>query len=310
MKKLLKDPYLWIFLLFAIYPLLPYIGNFTSLGTELLLWFIFTLSFNLCLGYTGLPSFGHGAFYGVGSYGAALTFLHLSGKDGFFFPLLMAILAGGVFAAFLGFIIRNKKGVYFALLTVVFTQVLFGICWRWDAVTGGEAGLMGIARSSFLGIDMKDPILFYYFVFVIFAVCAIVIRMIANSSFGMSLKAIRQNPIRAQYLGYNTGNYKFAVYVISGLFAGLAGGLYCFLTQSAFADSLDWVKSGDVVIATLLGGGTVSFYGPIVGSVIFLIAKELISAFWEHWALLYGLSFVIIILVFPTGLLGMFKKKE
>jgi branched-chain amino acid transport system permease protein len=145
-------------------------------------------------------------------------------------------------------------------------------------------------------------------VFVIFMICAIIIRIIANSSFGMSLKAIRQNPIRAQYLGYNTGNFKFAVYVISGLFAGLAGGLYCFLTGSAFADSMDWVKSGDVVMATLLGGGMVSFYGPIVGTVIFIVAKELISAFWGHWPLLYGLSFVIIILAVPTGLLGMFKK--
>ena len=310
MKKLVKDPYLWIFLIFAFYPLLPYIGNFTSLGTELLLWFIFTLSFNLCLGYTGLPSFGHGAFYGLGSYGAALAFLYLFDHNGFAVPLVAAILTGGAFAAFLGYIIRNKKGVYFALLTVVFTQVLFSICWRWDSVTGGESGLMGISRASFLGINLKDPIVFYYFVFLIFMICAVVIRLIADSSFGMSLKAIRQNPIRAQYLGYNTGNFKFAVYVISGLFAGLAGGLYCFLTGSAFADSLDWVKSGDVVIATLLGGGMVSFYGPIVGTIIFLVAKELISAFWDHWALLYGLSFVIIILAFPTGLLGMFKKNR
>lgn len=309
MKKYVKDPYLWIFLVFLLYPALPYIGNFTSLGTELLLWFIFTLSFNLCLGYAGLPSFGHGAFYGVGSYGAALAFLHLLSGSGFVIPVIVGMLTGGVFAAFLGFIIRQKKGVYFALLTVVFTQVLYGICWRWDAVTGGESGLMGIKRVSLMGLDMNNAIAFYYLVFVIFAICAVVIRKIADSSFGMSLHAIRQNPVRAQYLGYNPANYKLGVYVISGLFAGLAGGLYCFLTQSAFADILDWVKSGDVVIATLLGGGTVSFYGPIVGSIIFVVCKELISAFWEHWAFLYGLSFVVIILAFPTGLLGMFKKK-
>ena len=148
MNKIVKDPYLWIFLIFAFYPILPYIGNFTSLGTELLLWFIFTLGFNLCLGYTGLPSFGHGAFYGVGSYGAALAFLHIFDKSGFAIPLLVAALTGGIFAGVLGYVIRNKKGVYFALLTVVFTQVLFGICWRWDAVTGGESGLMGIERTT------------------------------------------------------------------------------------------------------------------------------------------------------------------
>jgi branched-chain amino acid transport system permease protein len=309
MKKWIRDPYLWIFLIFFLYPFYPYLGRFTSLGTELLIWVIFTLSFNLCLGYSGLPSFGHGAFYGVGAYGAALTFLHLFNREGFILPILLGAIVGALFAGFLGYVIRNKKGVYFAMLTVAFTQVLYFVCWRWDEVTGGEAGLKGITRSFFLGIDMKDPVLFYYFVFIVFAVCALVIRRIADSSFGKSLQAIKQNPIRAEYLGYDTGLYKFSVYCISGFFAGLAGALYCFLTQSAFASVLDWTKSGDVVIATLLGGGTVSFYGPIVGSVIFVIAQELLSAFWEHWLLLYGLSFVVIILAFPTGLLGILKRK-
>jgi branched-chain amino acid transport system permease protein len=309
MKKWLKDPYLWIFLIFLFYPWYPYLGSYYALGTELLIWFIFTLSFNLCLGYTGLPSFGHGAFYGVGTYAAALVFLHLSGTSGFLVPIGLGALVGALFAGFLGYVIRNKKGVYFAMLTVAFTQVLYFICWRWDEVTGGEAGLKGITRTTLLGIDMKDSAHFYYFVFAVFIVCALVIRRIAESSFGKSLLAIKQNPVRAQYLGYNTGMYKCSVYVISGFFAGLSGALYCFLTQSAFASVLDWTKSGDVVIATLLGGGTVSFYGPIVGSVIFIVAQELLSAFWEHWVLLYGLSFVVIILAFPTGLMGMLKRK-
>jgi branched-chain amino acid transport system permease protein len=309
MKKFLKDPYLWIFLVFLCYPLYPYLGDYISLGTELLIWFIFTLSFNLCLGYTGLPSFGHGAFYGLGAYGTALTFLHFYNKDGFFVPIILGALIGCLFAGAVGYIIRNKKGVYFAMLTVAFTQVLYFICLRWDELTGGETGLKGIVRSSFLGIDMENPYNFYYFVFIVFILCALVIRRIADSSFGKSLLAIKQNPIRAEALGYNTGFYKFAVYTISGFFAGLAGGLYCFLTQSAFASVLDWTKSGDVVIATLLGGGTVSFYGPIVGSLIFVVAQELLSAFWEHWMLLYGLSFVIIILALPTGLMGILKRK-
>ena len=309
MKRILKDPYLWIFLIFLCYPLYPYLGGYISLGTELLIWFIFTLSFNLCLGYTGLPSFGHGAFYGLGTYGTALTFLHLYNKDGFLAPVILGALIGSLFAGFFGYLIRNKKGVYFAMLTVAFTQVLYFICWRWDEVTGGEAGLKGIVRSSFLGIDMKDPYNFYYFVFIMFALSALVIRRIADSSFGRSLLAIKQNPIRAESLWYNTGFYKFAVYMISVFFAGLGGWLYCFLTQSAFASVLDWTKSGDVVIATLLGGGTVSFYGPIIGSLIFVVAQELLSAFWEHWMLLYGLSFAIIILAFPTGLMGILKRK-
>lgn len=309
MKRWVRDPYLWIFLVFLCYPLYPYLGNYISLGTELLIWFIFTLSFNLCLGYTGLPSFGHGAFYGLGTYAAALTFLRLYGRAGFLGPILAGAVVGAVFAGVVGYVIRNKKGVYFAMLTVAFTQVAYFICWRWDEVTGGEAGLKGIVRSSVLGIDMVNPYRFYYFVLVAFAVSAIVIRRIAHSSFGRSLLAIKQNPIRAEALGYDTGFYKFAVYTISGFFAGLAGALYCFLTQSAFASVLDWTKSGDVVIATLLGGGTVNFYGPIVGSLIFVLAQELLSAFWSHWMLLYGLSFVVIILALPTGLMGALKRK-
>ncbi len=310
MDKIRKDPFFWLFLVFIFYPFLPYLGNFISLGTELLLWFIFTLSFNLCLGQTGLPSFGQGAFYGLGSYAAAITFLRLFDKDAFFLPLIAAIIVGAIFGALLGWMIREKRGVYFAMLTVVFTQVVFGICWRWDAVTGGEAGLSGIKRISFLGLDMSDPNIYYYFCFVIFAICAVVIRIMTRSCFGMSLQAVRQNHIRAQYLGYNTGLYKFAVFTISSAFAGLAGGMYCLLSQSAFADILDWSKSGDVVMATLLGGGTVSFYGPIVGSLIFVLFKELLSAFWDHWALLYGLFFVVILSLFPTGVMGILKKKD
>jgi len=310
MEKFYKDPLLWIFAAFSMYPFIPYLGNFISLGSELLLWFIFTLSFNLCLGQTGLPSFGHGAFYGLGSYAAAITFLRFSDKQGFALPILAGIAMGITASAVLGWVIKDKRGVYFAMLTVVFTQVCFGVCLRWDAVTGGESGLSGIRRMDFLGIAMHDLQIFYYFCFVVFVVCALLIRKITRSCYGLSLQSVRQNYIRSQYLGYNVNLYKFSVYTLSGAFAGLAGALYCLLTQSAFADILDWTKSGDVVMATLLGGGTVSFYGPIVGSFIFIICKNLLSSLWDHWAFIYGLSFVLVLFLFPTGLMGMLQKKS
>lgn len=310
MSRLHKDPFFWLFLVFIFYPFLPYVGDFISLGTELLLWFIFTLSFNLCLGQTGLPSFGQGAFYGLGSYAAAVSFLRLFDRDAFFLPLVVAIVVGALLGAVVGWMIREKRGVYFAMLTVVFTQVMFGICWRWDEVTGGEAGLSGIKRVSFLGLNMDDPQVYYYFCFAVFVASAIVIRIIARSCFGMSLQAVRQNYVRAQFLGYNTGKYKFAVFTIASAFAGLAGGMYCLLTQSAFADILDWSKSGDVVMATLLGGGTVSFYGPIVGTLIFVLFKELLSSLWDHWALAYGLLFVVVLSAFPTGFMGILQKRK
>ncbi|MDR2724978.1 MAG: branched-chain amino acid ABC transporter permease [Candidatus Adiutrix sp.] len=309
MKKLHKDPLVYIFLVFSVYPFLPYIGSSISLGTELLLWFIFTLSFNLCLGQTGLPSFGHGAFYGLGAFGAGITFLRLP-QGGFLSILIAGLIVGGLAAGAFGWLIRNKRGVYFAMLTVAFTQVCFGICWRWDEVTGGEHGLSGISRLEFLGLAMRDPVTYYYFCFVVMVVCALIIRAISRSCYGLSLQSVRQNHIRSQYLGYNVGLYRFTVYTISGAFAGLAGALYCLLIQAAFSDTLHWSRSGDVVMATLLGGGTVSFYGPIVGSIIFVVCRTLLSAAWENWMLIYGLSFVVILSLFPTGIMGMFRKKQ
>jgi branched-chain amino acid transport system permease protein len=160
MNKILKDPLLWIFLIFSTYPFMPYFGSFISLGSELLLWFIFALSFNLCLGQTGLPSFGHGAFFGMGSYAAAITFLRLFNNDAFVTPILAGIVLGAAAAALLGWLIREKKGVYFAMLTVAFTQVCFGIAFRWDEVTGGEAGLSGVSRVAFFDVPMNNPIVF------------------------------------------------------------------------------------------------------------------------------------------------------
>lgn len=308
LRGLFTHPFLWIFLIFLFYPFFPYLGNFTALGTELLTWFIFTLSFNLVLGYTGLPSFGHGAFYGLGTYGAAIAYLDFFGSGGFIVPIIIGSIIATVFAAVYGWVIRDKFGIYFALLTVVLTQVLYFIAFRWDEVTGGETGLTGISRGNFLGFDMAPDLNFYYFVFAVFVLCAVVIRRIAKSPFGQTLKSIKQNPTRATCLGYNVSLYKWAVFTISAFFGGLAGGIYCFIIHGAFASILQWTKSGDVVMATLLGGGMVSFYGPIIGSTVFIFGRELLSAVWQHWLLAYGLIFVIVILTIPTGIMGLVKR--
>lgn len=302
-QNILKDPYLYLFIIFLIFPFLPFVGRYTSVGTELLIWSIFALSFNLVLGYTGLPSFGHGAFYGVGTYAVALTMLHLYSK-GVIIPLIIAAFFGGLFTFIYGFLIKKKRGIYFALLTVAFSQILYVIGFRWDEVTGGETGITGLQRGTFLGINIDEPLYFYYFVFAVFVLALILIRKIANSPVGKILLALKQDEKRAQYLGFNTERHVWFIFTVSGIFAGLCGGLHGLLHLSAFSDTLHWVKSGDVVMATLLGGGLANFYGPIVGSVIFISAREILSYFWENWLLLYGLAFVIIILFIPTGLLG------
>ncbi len=312
-RKQISNPMGILFLLFALFPYIPFIGKYISLGTEVVIWSLFALGFNILLGYTGLPSFGHGAFFGIGAYAAGIYFLRVS--KGVWGPLMMSVLVAGVCAALIGFLVAKKRGIYFALITIAVSQVFYFIAFRWDEVTGGETGLSGIDRMD-LGIPglfqikISSPVSYYYFVLVVFIICTLLIWRIVHSPFGKVLQAIRENEVRARYLGYHTAAYKWAAFAISGLFSGLAGGLYTLLINSAFASVLDWTQSGNVVMMTLLGGGTVNFFGPILGSAIFIASRDLLSAYWESWMLLYGLIFVLVILFIPSGILGLVGGKK
>lgn len=307
--KIFVDPFFYLFIFFCLLPIVPVLGSYISLGTELLIWFLYALSFNLLLGYTGLPSMGHGAFYGLGSYVTALTYLRfVDNSKNIFVPLIASTLIVGIVAYLIGFIIKNKRGIYFALLTVAFSQIFFVIAYKWTEVTGGELGITRLFRGQFMGINLSNPIRYYYFVLIIAFSGFVIIRKITQSPFGKTLQALKQNETRVQYLGYNTTKYCYSVIGISGAFAGLCGGLYCLLYSSVFADNMHWMKCGEVVLATLLGGGIVNFYGPIVGSTIFILAREMLSSIWDNWLLLYGLTFVFVILLVPTGLLGILEK--
>ena len=305
---------MWVvFIIFALFPYIPYIGRYTSLGTEVVIWSLFALGFNILLGYTGLPSFGHGAFFGIGAYAAGICFLRV--YKGVWFPLILSILIGGVIAALVGLLVAKKRGIYFALITVAISQVFYFIAFRWDELTGGETGLSGIDRMNIgipnlVSLQLSKPINYYYFVLVIFFLCTLLIWKIVHSPFGKVLQAIRENEVRAKYLGYNTTAYKWGAFTISGFFSGLAGGLYTLLINSAFASVLDWTQSGNVVMMTLLGGGTVNFFGPILGAAIFIVSRDFLSAYWESWMLIYGLIFVFVILFIPSGILGLIGGKK
>jgi branched-chain amino acid transport system permease protein len=305
---------MWVvFIIFALFPYIPYIGRYTSLGTEVVIWSLFALGFNILLGYTGLPSFGHGAFFGIGAYAAGIFFLRV--YKGVWFPLILSILIGGLFAALVGLLVAKKRGIYFALITVAISQVFYFIAFRWDELTGGETGLSGIDRMNIgipnlVSLQLSKPINYYYFVLVIFILCTLLIWKIVHSPFGKVLQAIRENEVRAKYLGYNTTAYKWGAFTISGFFSGLAGGLYTLLINSAFASVLDWTQSGNVVMMTLLGGGTVNFFGPILGAAIFIVSRDFLSAYWESWMLIYGLIFVFVILFIPSGILGLIGGKK
>jgi branched-chain amino acid transport system permease protein len=219
-------------------------------------------------------------------------------------------VVAGVFAALIGFLVARKRGIYFALITIAVSQVFYFIAFRWDDFTGGETGLSGIDRMDvglpgLVQIKLAGPLAYYYFVLVVFALCTLLIWRIVHSPFGKVLQAIRENEVRASYLGYRTAAYKWGAFAISGLFSGLAGGLYTLLINAAFAGVLDWTQSGNVVMMTLLGGGTVNFFGPILGAGIFIVSRDLLSAYWESWMLVYGMIFVLVILFIPSGILGL-----
>jgi branched-chain amino acid transport system permease protein len=205
--------------------------------------------------------------------------------------------------------LARKRGIYFALLTIAFTQMFFFIAFQWDAVTGGENGLMGIERYpvNFFGIfqiPIDGTVPYYYFVFFILVVSLLLLWKVVHSPLGSVLYAIKQNEVRAKYLGYNTWLYKWTAVVISGTFGGLAGALYAMLQHGAFANPIHWTRSGDVVMMVLVGGGLTNFFGPVLGAFIFIALRDIISTITEHWYLFYGMLIAFIILFLPEGILG------
>lgn len=305
--RCIRHPMFIILALFLIAPVVIMQVGGMSLAIEVMIWAIFALGYNILLGYTGLPSFGHGLFFATGSYICGLIQHHVIQST--WISMLGGMLGCGVIAAILGLLLAGKRGIYFALLTIAFTQMFFFIAFQWDAVTGGENGLMGIERYalSFLGlfnISIESTLSYYYFVFAILAASLLLLWKLVHSPLGSVLYSIKQNEVRARYLGYNTWLYKWTSIIISGIFAGLAGALYAMLQHGAFANPIHWTRSGDVVMMALIGGGLSNFFGPVFGAVIFIALRDIISTITEHWYLFYGLIIVFIILFLPEGILG------
>jgi len=290
-----------LFVAFAVLPsVLQMTGISINLGTEMLIIALFAMGYNLMLGTTGLPAFGHAALFGTGAYAVGVLGEH--GFSSFFAGLIGATIAGMVAAFVVGLLVMKKRGIYFGLLTLAFGQMFYIIALRWDEVTGGETGLTGIKRPEVFALDMNQPTTFYWTVLLIFAVSLILLWKITNSPFGGMLTAIKSNEIRTRYLGYDTVYYKLLAFTISGAFSGLAGGLFAWHQYAVYPQTLFWVESGNIVIMTLLGGGLTSFLGPVLGAAVFVGAQDLISSYTEHWMFFFGLLFIVVVTAFPNGL--------
>ena len=286
------------------------VGLYPYLGVEVVIWMIYALGFNLLLGLSGLPSFGHGAYFGVGAYAFGLLQLHLleSLWLGLFAAILAATLAGALVACFLS----HRRGIYFALMTIAFGQVFWFIAIKWHSVTGGEDGLLDIPRPAVrlgpIELALADNQALFLFAFAVFVLVLLALWRLVHSPFGKALAAIRQNELRAGFIGYNVWLYKWLVFTLSAAIAGLAGGLFAMAQQSAYPDVMSLHASGFVVMMVLIGGGMVSFFGPLIGTAVFFVARDVLGAATETWVLWYGLLFMVVVLFKPEGIAGMLQE--
>ncbi|MES2960447.1 MAG: branched-chain amino acid ABC transporter permease [Pseudomonadota bacterium] len=282
------------------------VGLYQYLALEIMIWMLFALGHNLLLGYAGLPSFGHGAYFGVGAY--ALGLFQQRADAGLLASLLGAVAVAALLGAVVAAFISHRRGIYYALLTIAFGQVFWFVAIKWHTVTGGEDGLLKIQRPplSLFGVEfaLAGNQALFYFALVLFALVLVLLWRLVHSPFGRVLHAIKQNEMRAAFIGHNVWLYKWAAFVISAAVAGLAGGLFALAQQSAYPNVMSLHNSGFVVMMVLIGGGLVSFWGPVLGALIFILTRDLLGAYTETWLLWYGLVFMLMVLYQPDGVAG------
>ncbi|WP_225678155.1 branched-chain amino acid ABC transporter ATP-binding protein/permease [Bradyrhizobium hereditatis] len=254
------------------------------------------------MGYTGLVSFGHGAWFGIGAYAAGLIQRNWFNND-IFLPLLLAAIAVAVIATFVGFVILRRRGVYFSLLTLALSALTYTIAFRWTAVTGGEDGLGGLKRGSIGPFSLDSALNYYVVVSVLCLGVLYLLLRLVRSPFGHVLMAIRENQLRATFQGYPVERYKLAVFVISAVVTGFAGGLIGFQNYLVSAEAVSVPFSGEL-LAIVVIGGMHSMLGPAIGALFFILFRELFSIWTPNWLLWFGLVFVAFVLYSPGGLVG------
>ena len=311
LDKRAADIVVWLLLLTAPF-WLPHIGGYVELGTRVVIYALAAMALNFLLGYTGVLSFGHAAYFGLGAYGVALTIKYLAPSTPL--ALLVGVAIGTVAAAVIGPLIARLRGVYFAMCTIAFGQVFYFIAFQWSSVTGGDDGVSAWHRVpisfGFASLDiLASNKAFYYFALAILAICAALMAFLLRSPFGRTLLAIRENERRARFLGIPVDYHIWMSWVISCFFVSLAGALYALLNDFVDPRALRWDQSGNFVIMAVLGGMR-SFWGPLIGAAIFIVLQDYISSVTENWMSFIGLFFVLVVLFFPRGVLGILRRKN
>jgi branched-chain amino acid transport system permease protein len=297
---------IFILLFFIIF---PFIVPYKALATQIIIWGLFALGFNVCLGYTGMLSFGHAAYFGVGAYTAGIVLVRL--WENIWFSLFAGLVMGALLALILGYLCIKRRGIYFAMLTLAFAQLVYFVAFQWVDLTGGDNGLRNIPAVplSFFGlsINIYTPLRFYFFVLFFVFLSLLALNRILQSPFGQVLQAVRENEQRARSCGYEATNVRWLAFIISGGISGLAGGLYALYLHFVGIESLYYSTSGQVIMMTLLGGMG-SFIGPFIGAGVFLYLEDVLSAITPNWMIFLGVIFVLCVLFFPSGIWGTVKE--
>jgi branched-chain amino acid transport system permease protein len=292
--------------LVVFFAVFPFVVPHTSLATQVLTYGLFALGFNLLYGYTGLLSFGHAAYFGLGAYGTGIALAKL-GVPSLWLALLAGLGTAAIGGAVAGFFCLRRRGIYFAMLTLAFAQLLYFIAFHLADWTGGDDGLRGIPLLPVslpgVSVSLRSPLAFYYFAFVLVVLAVAALKRILDSPFGTVLQAIRENSDRATACGYDVTRIKLLSFVFSAVFAGLAGALEALRLTVVPVEALFWATSGQVVIMTLLGGAG-TFFGPFVGALTFLVLEERLSRFIEWWPIVVGVVFMAFVLFLPRGIWG------
>ncbi len=309
--RLLVLGLVWVILLLCPF-WIPFIGGYTSLGTRILVLGLAAMSLNFLIGFTGIVSFGHAAYFGLGVYGCGLILRYVTASTPL--GLVAGMLLGGLAGTIIGALITKRRGIYFAMVTIAFQQIFYFIAYKWNGLTGGFDGLRGFTRANinlgFANLDIiKNDYVFYYFVLFVFAIVAGVMGLILRSPFGRTLLAIRENERRARFLGINVERHIWLAFTISAIFIAIAGGLYALLNNFADPSSLYTDLSGELVIMCVLGGIRV-FWGPLLGAAVYVVLQDWISSHTVNWMFFVGLIFVIVVMFFPRGLLGILRRRS
>ncbi len=310
-----RDKLAWNAALWLVLLTMPFwmeaIGGYTELAVRVVVLGLAAMALNFLLGFTGVLSFGHAAYFGLGAYGAAMGIKFLLPSTPF--AIVVGLVVGTLAAAAIGALIVKLRGVYFAMVTIAFGQVFYFIAFRWNSVTGGDDGINGWQRQplhlGFANIDIAgNDKAFYYLVLVLFAAAVAAMAILLRSPLGRTLIAIRENERRARFLGIPVEQHIWISFVISGFFASLAGTLYALLSNFTDPRSLHWTLSGNFVIMAVLGGMR-SFWGPLIGAAIFVVLQDYVSSHTQNWMSFIGLFFVLVVTFFPRGVLGIIKRR-